>query len=171
MARCPHALRSAVPDSFFPTKEGPSFCSLPTPVVPAREDLRAFEAGVQTDQSGTLRLLTSPSSRPTFVPDEIAEPIVESGPIASLETPTVLEVPRVPSPSLPPGYAALSPAESAPVEPELALPAPSPARGRAILARLLFVMLFGGVTALLGYAVRPELAAAATHLRAVVTSR
>src|SRR5689334_21726630 len=87
--------------SFFPTAEAPSFCSRQTPLVPARDDLRTFElAHARADASGTQRIPeVSESSRPTYVPDEpmdVIEAMADSGPVVTVGTPSVLEVPREP---------------------------------------------------------------------------
>jgi hypothetical protein len=163
-----HAVKSSS-HSFFPTAEAPSFCSRRTPVVPARDDLRTFELEhARADASGAQRIPeVSESSRPTYVPDEpmdVIETMADSGPIVTVATPLVLEVPRVadfeskpptiPAPPLTPSGSAASPRPMEEPDP-VGLPR---RRGRAIFARVLFLMLFGGVASLLGYAFKPQLA-------------
>ncbi len=160
--------------AFFPSAEAPSFCSRATPVVPARDDLRTFELErALAEASGTLRLPSSspgasPSSRPTYVPDELMDPVVESGPIVSISTPPCLEVPQpFERPSAPatipaPPRFAVRESDEAPAEPPRG-------RGRAVFARVLFVLLFGGVTSLLGYAFKAPLTDAAHQVRAVAS--
>jgi hypothetical protein len=156
--------------SFFPAAEGPSFCSRRTPVVPARDDLRTFELErARAEASGTLRIPeVSQSSRPTYVPDEpmdVIEAMADSGPIVTVATPSVLELPRamdfeskpptIPAPPLTPrDFAAFQ----QPMDETVAR------RGRAIFARFLFVLLFSAVAMLLGYAFKPQLAG--TYARA-----
>jgi hypothetical protein len=94
------------------------------------------------------------------------EPMLESGPMVSISTPPCLEVPEpVDRPSAPttvpapPRFDASEPAE-APVE------APR-GHGRAMFARVLFVLLFGGAASLLGYAFKAPLTDAAERVRAL----
>jgi hypothetical protein len=157
--------------SFFPTAEAPSFCSRRTPLVPARDDLRTFELEhARADASGTQRIPeVSDSSRPTYVPDEpmdVIEAMADSGPVVTVATPSVLEVPRVEDfESKPPTIPAPPPTPGSFAALAHPLEEPQPGgltrrRGRALFARALFVMLFGGVATLLGYAFKPQLAGA-----------
>jgi hypothetical protein len=158
--------------SFFPTAEAPSFCSKPTPLVPARDDLRTFDLEAARAEASGLQPIpvVSPSSRPTYVPDEPLEAMLDSGPIVSVETPSCLEVPREPEwESKPPTIPA------PPRTPQLHLQSPPGAgeelpraRGRAIFARALFVLLFGGAASLLGYAFKPQLTDALNRVHARV---
>jgi hypothetical protein len=157
---------------FFPAAEAPSFCSRATPVVPARDDLRTFELErALAEASGTKRIPSaspgaSPSSRPTYVPDEVLDPMLESGPMVSISTPPCLEVPQaVERPSAPATVPA--PPRFAPSEPAEASVQAARPRGRALFARVLFVLLFGGVASLLGYAFKSPLTDAAQRVREV----
>jgi hypothetical protein len=164
-------------NSQFPPIEPKSFCSRPTPVVPARGDLLEFRA--DSLRPGTLGSqpapAPSPSSRPTLTPEDlgIASPVsgsfapepeasgvVETGslaPVSSLAPPAVEVGPIV---SLEPGlYAAAEPMQR------------RTRRWRPIFARLLFVILFGGVAGLLGYAFRAQLADALREAQALAGSR
>jgi hypothetical protein len=157
--------------SFFPA-EAPSFCSKPTPIVPARDDLRTFDLEAARAEASGLQPIPvgSPSSRPTYVPDEPMEAILESGPIVSVQGPSVLEVPSAPDwESKPPTI------PSAPRTPSLEFHSPpepversSRGSGRTLFARILFVLLFSGVASLLGYAFKPQLTDALTSAQGAV---
>jgi hypothetical protein len=146
--------------SFFPA-EAPSFCSKPTPLVPARDDLRTFDLEAARAEASGLKPVPvgSPSSRPTYVPDEPLAAMFESEPTVSVQAPSSLEVPSaldseskpptIPSPPRTPSLDLRSPPE--PVEQS------SRGRGRTLFARVLFILLFGGVASLLGYAFKPQL--------------
>ena len=146
--------------SFFPPAEGPSFCSRPTPVVPASEDLRGFGGEHFQQEPSGARAIVTPSSRPTMGPGtlEAYAPISSDRPTLShdqvmaemIERATVgTPIPRLP---LPPELAAVAPRR----------------RGRKLVARALFTVLFGGALALLGYAFQPRIVAAASHVREMV---
>lgn len=152
------------PPSFFPAAEAPSFCSRPTPVVPANDDLRSF-GSLDAEGSGP-RAIATPSSRPTVGPGEL-EPVR----VIASDRPTVApdEVlaqiferatigTPVPAPAVSPPDVTVAPTAT-----------PRRSRGRALAARALFTVLFGGVLGLLGYAVRPQLMHAVDVVRARVT--
>ena len=103
---------------------------------------------------------------------DVIEAMADSGPIVTVSTPSVLEVPRavdfeskpptIPAPPLTPrGFAAFE----RPMEEAVELPRN---RGRAIFARSLFVLLFGGAATLLGFAFKPQLADAYTRAQGAV---
>src|SRR5688572_5578416 len=134
--------------SFFPA-EAPSFCSKPTPLVPARDDLRTFDLEAARAEASGLQPIPagSPSSRPTYVPDEPLEAMFESGPVVSVQGPSSLEAPSAPDwESKPPTI------PSPPRTPSVELRSPAElvghsarGRGRTLFARVLFVLLFSGV--------------------------
>jgi hypothetical protein len=113
-------------DSVFPPEPG-SFCSKPTPVVPASEELRAMGTRSHPpNEDGAPR----PSSRPT----------ASFGPAANAEQAFWQAAPAPDARSLPPE-----------IRPR------SRSRSRAVFSKLLFLMLFGGIATLLGYAVKKKL--------------
>jgi hypothetical protein len=188
--------------------------------VPANPEL------YRDDQSGTYESVrparppapsASFSDRPTYVPEEYAEPRLESPPSVTIDetdadteahgmtsrtetlapAPPRLSAPRAPAPARPaaPPHAAPAPliAEApldsqdliatdrppamppplittpgAPAAPTVFVTQdatiPPRARGPRAWSRILFVVLFGGVGSLLGYAFRPELAHALVKL-------
>jgi hypothetical protein len=173
--------RTEVPHSVFPAAEPASFCSRPTPVVPANPDLYADEQSAdeqRTDERDSVRPAARPSvpsnsisDRPTFVPDDYIEPRRESPPSvtfgeeppsgALLAPASPLETPGLGGRLVPPPLpiaAATPPAHAVTVRPRARSP-------RVLFARVLFVVLFGAVGSLLGYAFRPELAHAFGRLR------
>ena len=119
--------------SFFPPAEGSSFGSRPTPVIPAPISLRSF--GKES----------APPSVKVTVEEQLAS---------------------VPAPSeAPPSSGAAdqhfwnsapSTAPQSLAPPIIEAPAP-PRRARSNVAKVLFVVLFGAVVALLGYAVQQQL--------------
>ena len=119
----PHTLDS---DSVFPPEPG-SFCSRPTPVVPATEELRAMGTRSHPPNEGDA---PRPSSRPT----------ASFGPAAGAEQDFWQAAPG-------PNAQSLAPQTR---------PRPR-SRSRALVAKLLFLTLFGGIATLLGYAVKKKL--------------
>jgi hypothetical protein len=113
-------------DSVFPP-EPSSFCSRPTPVVPASEELRAMGTRSHPPSEGGA---PRPSSRPT----------ASFGPAANVEQDFWQAGPGPNAQSLPPATR----------------PRPR-SRARAIFSKLLFLTLFGGISTLLGYAVKKKL--------------
>src|SRR6187399_3250978 len=65
--------RGEATSSFFPP-EAPSYCSRPTPVVPASPDLRSFGRESLDMEGSGPRAIPTPSSRPTVGPGEL-EPV------------------------------------------------------------------------------------------------
>jgi hypothetical protein len=161
----------------FPAAEPASFCSRPTPVVPANPELCADEPS--TGERDSVRPAARPSvpstsisDRPTFVPDDYIEPRLESPPSVTFgeEPPSdVLLAPAAPiatpelAPRPMPPPLPIAPATPAAHAVTLRPRARSP---RVLFARVLFVVLFGAVGSLLGYAFRPELAHGLGRLRA-----
>jgi hypothetical protein len=160
MPNHPEPARDRISHAFFPPAEAPSFCSRATPLVPARDDLRTFELErALAEASGTLRISApgaSPSSRPTYVPDEVLDPAAESDPLVTVSTPPALEVPgpleRPSAPATIPAPPRVSARAAEPTASE-----PPRRQGRALFARALFVLLFGGVATLLGLAYKAKL--------------
>lgn len=157
--------RAEATPSFFPADEAPSYCSRPTPVVPANDDLRSFgrEGVVDAEGSGP-RAIGTPSSRPTVGPGEL-EPVR----VIASDRPTVapdevlaeiFERATIGTPIPAPG---LEP-------PNVTAPPKMTPRGRrrALASYALFGVLFGGVLGLLGYAMRPRLVHAVDVVRARV---
>jgi hypothetical protein len=152
------------PTSLFPAAEAPSFCSRQTPVVPPPTDaLREWaQESFPADLSGAYPIPT-PSSRPTVGPGELdAFPYVASDHIPS-DRPTLtadevlaemIERATVGTP-IPAAHAAVTLA---------ATPRARRATRRTIVARAVFTLGFGGVLALLGYALQPRLAGALREL-------
>lgn len=136
--------------SFFPP-EAPSFCSRPTPVVPANDDLRGFSGEFPAEESGT-RSMASPSSRPTFAPGELEAHALISSSRSSLPEDVIAEM--LHRASVGPSVRPLDPPES---EAPPFVPVNPRRRGAA---RVLFAVLFGGAVALFGYAFQPRVAAA-----------
>jgi len=156
-------LRSVPPA--FSTEEAPSFCSRQTPVVPASDDLRVLAMGSVPpapdfeERSASVR----PSSRPTLASDELYRAIVGAESVQDEALSAVVEGATV-APALP--VFEFPPIGAEPTEPaaiEQVRPALSP---RRLLARVAFMLLFGGVAALLGYAVEPRLAGLAATVLA-----
>ena len=138
--------------SFFPP-EAPSFCSRPTPVVPASNDLRGFSGEYPVAENGE-RSLVSPSSRPTLAPDEVEALALISASRDSLPHEEIMaEMMHMASvgPSV-------RPLEHAEIEALPPLVPSNPRRRNA--ARVLFAVLFGGALALFGYAFQPRISAA-----------
>jgi hypothetical protein len=170
--------------SVFPGAEAASFCSRPTPVVPARDDLKNFDSLKPEPRISYPEV--SPSSRPTYVPDEHDYPYfgeeakTRSG-ISLLPGDRITVEPKPPASVLPdvPLADPLKP-ESGPIialGPIVALdslaPSTAPAAAARTPARLpwrrwvargLFVVLFSGVAGLLGYAFKPHVARTARGL-------
>jgi hypothetical protein len=168
----------------FPGAEAASFCSRPTPVVPARDDLKNFESLKPEPRISYPEV--SPSSRPTYVPDEHDYPYfgeeakTRSG-ISLLPEERITAEPKPPA-SVLPGVPVAAPAtpESGPIialGPIVPLDSLSPSAAPAIAARTparlpwrrwvargLFVVLFSGVAGLLGYAFKPHVARTARGL-------
>jgi hypothetical protein len=158
--------RSEPVRSFFPPSEPSSFCSRPTPVVPASDDLRDFGFELVAQESSGPHPIATPSSRPTVGPGELEAytPPASDRPTLSHDEifTEMLERAMVGAPL------ASSPL---PAEPE---PMPSLApglprqRGRILLSRALFTLLFGAVVALLGYAFQPRIAQFVHQARGVL---
>ena len=152
----------------FPAAEPTSFCSRPTPVVPANPEL--CDKGESAHEHATERPAARPSAppgslsdRPTFVPDDYIEPRRESPPRVTIEEETAPDEPLEPASlvetplfarRLPPPLPVPAPAAAARA---LTVP-PSTRHRRVLFARVLFVVLFGAVASLLSFAFRPELA-------------
>jgi hypothetical protein len=149
------ARKLSEPTSVFPAAEAPSFCSRQTPVVPPPTDaLREWaEESFPADMSGAYPI-PSPSSRPTVGPGELdAFPYIPSDrPTLTAEDviAEMIERATVGTP-IPAAHAAVTLA---------AAPRPRRATRRTIVARAVFTLGFGGVLALLGYALQPRLAGA-----------
>ncbi len=138
--------------SFFPP-EAPSFCSRPTPVVPASDDLRGF-SGEYPIEARDERTLGNPSSRPTLAPDEVEALALISATRDSLPHEAIMaEMMQMASvgPSVRPleHEEAEAPAPLVPVNPR-----------RRNAARVLFAVLFGAALTLFGYAFQPRISAA-----------
>jgi hypothetical protein len=161
--------------SIFPP-EAPSFCSRPTPVVPARTDLRTFpdEHAAAVPDDDTSAPPTTPSSRPTYVPDDpvalatalAAAPTVEvsfdeAAPLSFTETELASGIVARPTPPPPKLHVAPRLLDE-PAHPE------ERRSMRPLVSRGLFVLLFGAVVALLGYAFRAQLGSAMSQARARV---
>jgi hypothetical protein len=167
MANDPHETREHEKQSLFPAREGPSFCSRPTPVVPANPDLCAADHDAERAPGRASMPSVRPSDRPTYVPADYVEPRLESPPTLTIGEPTPIDgaleetapaaTSGVPGAAAPPPLPAAAPAPS--------LPPIRVRRGRVHFARFLFVVLFGGVGALLSYAFKPQLAGAIEQLR------
>jgi hypothetical protein len=157
--------RAELAVSFFPDAEAPSYCSRPTPVVPPSDDLRSFgREASDVDGSG---LIATPSSRPTAGPGEL-EPVMA---IAS-DRPTfapdqvlaeMIERATIGTPIPPPDVT--PPTVTPPTATSTSMVVPRRGRGRAWGAYALFTVLFSGVLALLGYALRPTLGHAVDVVR------
>lgn len=157
-------LRSVPPA--FSTDEAPSFCSRQTPLVPASDDLRVLSMGSVPPPSdaGEHPGSARPSSRPTLASDELYRAIIGGESVEDDVLSAVVERATV-APALPviefPSLEAET-SELTALEPPLA----PVSRQRRIVARVAFMLLFGGVAALLGYAVEPRLASIATTVLA-----
>jgi hypothetical protein len=174
MANKLHHARVEERDSVFPTREGPSFCSRPTPVVPANPELIAND---ERPDAGTHLPSTRPSDRPTFVPDDYVEPRIESPPVVTVGDPTPLDgsdetfpaelaTNRTESGVIPvPAPALVAVAEVPTLKPAEGQSYAGSGRGRVYFSRLLFVVLFGAVGTLLGYAFKPQFEGALEQLR------
>jgi len=156
-------------DSVFPPDEAPSLNSRPTPIVPASEELRTL--GMRSEPPGLAgreareMMITQPdglahshrpeahSHRPEMVATEppsppgdgqrpSARPTASFGPARAAEQDFFEAAPG------PSSYRSLAPA---------ALRPRPRSRGRAIFARVLFVMIFAGIATLLGVAIKKKL--------------
>lgn len=150
-------------DSVFPPSEPSSLGSRPTPIVPASEELRAL--GKRSHPPGGVH-----GHPPALVVDsEPPEVIVHSEPPSEGEGPRPSSRPTA---SFGPAARPESAAPSAPGEQQFWQAAPQPnvlslppevlpqrprSRARAIFSKVLFVMLFGGIATLLGYAVKKKI--------------
>ncbi len=170
----------------FPAEEPASFCSRPTPVVPANPDLgedepRENEPGENessTPEPPARASVSSvrPSDRPTFVPDDYVEPRLESPPSVTIDGIAPLESGDEAAPADSqafvglaaagehPGPLLLPPLTTALSRLDVTAPPRAP-RGRLAFARVLFILLFGSVGTLLGYAFKPQVAAALGQMR------
>jgi hypothetical protein len=166
-------LRSDPP--FFPDAEGPSFCSRPTPVVPANDDAQQYPTDYPRKASGEFALGT-PSSRPTYCPDDpelnLRRALRSDELLAALLEGATVNPELTPSTATDPGLtSSTEPSELEPAAGPLAAPLPESgpvARPRRLAARAVFVVLFGGMLMLLGYTFSPHIAAATQTLRAKV---
>jgi hypothetical protein len=168
--------RTESPHSVFPAAEPASFCSRPTPVVPANPELHAGAEAAPPSERPAARPSTpsgSISDRPTFVPDDYIEPRRESPPSVTIEEEPASQ-PResarlldAPPPSPHPSLPVAPPAAAA----RAVTLAPRTRRRRVYLARALFCVLFGAVGSLLGYAFRSELTQAGARLHAGAHAR
>jgi hypothetical protein len=182
--------------SLFPAAEAASFCSRPTPVVPPPDELRSF--GSLQPEARISYPQVSPSSRPTYVPEEVEYPYfgeeaqtrpgvirfpqggssadpsppesVEPGaPAEQAEVRSTAEMPLESGPSV--SLGPIVPLDSLDLAPEPSVPDAAPRARlpwRRWVARGLFVVLFSGVTGLLGYAFKPELERTARGLGLVL---
>ncbi len=157
--------RTEAPHSIFPAAEPSSFCSRPTPVVPANLELCAHDEttrGHASERPAARPSVPSGSisDRPTYVPEDYIEPRRESPPSLTIEEAAesepfeIAEAPPTSARRIPPPLPVAQPAAEA-----RAATLPPRTRGRRVyLARALFFVLFGAVGSLLGYAFRAELA-------------
>lgn len=165
----------------FPALEPASFCSRPTPVVPANPELGDDEASDDEANAPEAPARPSfssvrPSDRPTFVPDDYVEPRLESPPsvtidgIASLEGADEAAAPEsqalagLAASAEGPALLLAPPITTGPNRSDVTAP-PRAARPRLAFARVLFILLFGGVGTLLAYALKPQVAAALEQMR------
>lgn len=159
----------------FPAAEPSSFCSRPTPVVPANPELcdndeSAHEHATERPAARPSAPPGSISDRPTFVPDDYMEPRRESPPCVTIEEETARDEPLAPASLVDPPLLLprrlpppLPVAPAAAAARALTVP-PSTGHRRVLFARVLFVVLFGAVASLLSFAFRPELAHALGQL-------
>jgi len=140
------ALERIESDSIFPPEEAASFCTRPTPVVPASEELRTLGTRSHPPEHGRTTL--RPSARPTAS--------------FGLASELALIVPADPLPDLAPNRELEPVLEFGPVLDVASFPpplraAPRRSRVRAIVSKLLFATLFAGVATLFGLALKKKL--------------
>jgi hypothetical protein len=185
-----HLQRAKVDErqSVFPAAEPASFCSRPTPVVPANPDLgedepSEHESNMPEPPARASVSSVRPSDRPTFVPDDYVEPRLESPPSVTIDGITPLDGADEAAPAESPAHVGLAAAGEHPA-PLLVPPIttaltrsdettapPRASRGRLAFARVLFILLFGSVGTLLGYAFKPQVAAALEQMRGASSAR
>src|SRR5688572_21562821 len=152
----------------FPAREPPSFCSRPTPVIPAPEDLRQYrsESSRPTAFDGIRPVSARPSSRPTLAPNQVEEP-----PAPSLVAP-VIPAPEEPGARASQEAPSIEIGQAVTLEPEARydseLRSATTPPLRRLLARTLFVFLFAGVSGLLGYAYKTQLTEVSQRVQRLV---